>query len=427
MVSRRRYRFVPFLVLPLAAAGVDPSAPVILALAVIYFAALLAAEVSVRLGQPAVLGELLAGVALGNLGLLGFDGLEFIKTEPGVDVLARIGVLILLFEVGVESTVRQMLSVGTRSLAVALLGIGVPFALGWLVGMWLLPDAGPYVHAFVASTLTATSVGITARVLKDLNSSQSPEAKIILGAAVIDDVLGLVVLAVVTGVIAAANAGTTMGYGAMGMVVVKSVGFLVVVTGIGVWLAPRVVSRSAMLHTKGAALAVSLVMCFLTAYLAYRMGLAAIIGAFAAGLVLESAHYKPYTSRGDHSIEDLLHPLLQAFVPIFFVLMGMRTDLTAFANLGVLGLAAVLSIAAIVGKLVAGVGAGGGVNRWAIGIGMVPRGEVGLIFANIGLGLSIGGVAVVSPTVYSAIVVMVIVTTMATPPALKWAFARRSA
>lgn len=341
--------------------------------------------------------------------------------------MARIGVLILLFEVGVESTVRQMLSVGTRALAAALLGVVTPFALGWLVGWWWLPDAGPFVHAFIAATLTATSVGITARVLKDLGTSQSAEAKIIVGAAVIDDVLGLVVLAVVTGVIAAANTGTAMGYGAMGLVVVKSVGFLVAATVIGVWLAPRVVARSARLRTKGAALAVSLVLCFVTAYLAYQIGLAAIIGAFAAGLVLESAHYSPYTSRGDQSIEDLLHPLVQAFVPVFFVLMGMRTDLSSFADLGVLGLAGVLSVAAIIGKLSSGLGAGAAVNRWAVGIGMVPRGEVGLIFANIGLGLSIGGVAVISPTLYSAIVVMVIVTTMITPPALKWAFGRRPA
>ncbi len=421
---RLRHRLIPLALLPLMAAGPDPTAKVLLALAVIYVSALLAGELAVRLGQPAVLGELLAGVMLGNLPLVGVEVFRFIPDDAGVDLLARIGVLILLFEVGVESTVRQMLSVGARALIVALLGVATPFALGWAVGAMFLPMSGPYVHAFIGATLSATSVGITARVLKDLGRSKTPEARIILGAAVIDDVLGLVILAVVSGVIVAANAGTAMSYGAMGTIVGKSVGFLVAAVAIGVWFAPRLVAWSARLRTKGAALGVSLALCFITAFLAYQIGLAAIIGAFAAGLVLESGHYRAFTDRGDHSIEDLLHPLIQAFVPIFFVVMGMRTDLRAFADLGVLGLAAVLSGAALVSKLVSGFGAGAGVNRLAVGVGMVPRGEVGLIFANIGLGLTLGGAAVITPTLYSAIVVMVIVTTMATPPALKWAFGR---
>ena len=408
------------------AAGPDPSAKVLLALAVIYVAALAMGELAVRLGQPSVLGELLAGVVLGNLPLLGFDALRFIPDDPGVDLLARIGVLILLFEVGVESTVRQMLSVGARALLVAVIGVALPFLLGFGAGMWLLPASGPYVHAFIGATLSATSVGITARVLKDLGRSKTPEARVILGAAVIDDVLGLVILAVVSGVIVAANSGTAMSYGAMGAVIGKSVGFLLAAVVVGVWLAPRLIRWSANLRTKGAALGVSLALCFITAFVAFQIGLAAIIGAFAAGLVLESGHYRVYTDRGDHSIEDLLHPLIQAFVPIFFVVMGMRTDLRAFADGGVLGLAAVLAVVALVSKLAAGLGAGAGMNRLAVGVGMVPRGEVGLIFANIGLGLTIGGAAVITPTIYSAIVVMVIVTTMATPPALKWAFGRRA-
>ena len=423
---RLRLRLIPLAVLPLMGAGPDPSVKVLLALAVIYVAALLVGELAVRLGQPAVLGELLAGVVLGNLPLIGVAAFQFIPDDPGVDLLARIGVLILLFEVGVESTVRQMLSVGARALLVAVLGVAAPFALGWAVGVWFLPASGPYVHAFIGATLSATSVGITARVLKDLGKSKTPEARIILGAAVIDDVLGLVILAVVSGVIVAANAGTPMSYGSMGLIVGKSVGFLVAAVAIGVWFAPRLVAWSATLRTKGAALGVSLALCFMTAFLAYQIGLAAIIGAFAAGLVLESGHYRAFTDRGDHSIEDLLHPLIQAFVPVFFVVMGMRTDLRAFADLGVLGLAAALSVAAVMSKLASGWGAGGGVNRLAVGVGMVPRGEVGLIFANIGLGLTIGGAAVITPTLYSAIVVMVIVTTMVTPPALKWAFERRA-
>ena len=426
---RRPRSLLPLLAtLPLMAAGPDPSAKVVLAVAVIYVTALLAGELAVRVGQPAVLGELLGGVVIGNLTLVGFGGLEFIKSDAGVDLLARIGVLILLFEVGLESTVHQMMKVGSTAMLVAVLGVIAPFALGWGVGAWLLPAEGPYVHAFLGATLAATSVGITARVLKDIGQSQSAEARVILGAAVVDDVLGLVILAVVTGIIAAANAGTTMGYGSIGAIVGKSLGFLVGAIAIGYWLAPRLVHWSSHLRSRGASLAVSLSLCFVTAYAAYAAGLAPIIGAFAAGLVLESSHYHWFTDRGEHAIEDLLHPLLVALVPIFFVLMGMKTDLRAFAQPGVLGLATALSVAALVGKQACSLGVlTPGLNRLAIGLGMVPRGEVGLIFAGIGLGLTLAGQPVIGPTTYSAVVVMVIVTTMVTPPALKWSFGRAPA
>ncbi|MDX2057075.1 MAG: cation:proton antiporter [Gemmatimonadales bacterium] len=423
---RLRTRGIPLLILPLAAAGADPSAPVILALAVIYVVALAGGELAARLGQPAVLGELLAGVVVGNLPIVGVTVFEYIRTDPGIDLVARIGVLILLFDVGVESTVRQMLSVGVRSLLVAILGVVVPFGSGWLVAAWLMPEAGPFAHAFVGATLAATSVGITARVLKDVGQSQTAEARIILGAAVIDDVLGLVVLAVVTGVIAAADTGAVMGYGAMGVIFGKAFGFLLGAVLMGLAVSPRVVRWSAALRTKGAPLTVSLALCFITAYLSYLLGLAPIIGAFAAGLVLESADYQPFRQRGGQSIEDVLHNLIQTFVPVFFVLMGMNTDLRALADGGVMALALILTAVAVVGKVVAGVAAGGGVNRLAVGIGMVPRGEVGLIFANIGLGLTIGGAPIVTPTLYSAIVMMVIITTTITPPGLKWAFGRRN-
>ncbi len=418
-------RLALFLILPLAAAGPDPSAKVVLALAIIYAAALIFGELAVRLGQPAVLGELVAGVVLGNLHLIGIDSLSFMADEPGIDLLARLGVLLLLFEVGLESTVHQMLTVGLKAVAVAVIGVIAPFVVGWGVGAWLLPTESSYVHAFLGATLCATSVGITARVLKDLGRSQTREARIILGAAVVDDVLGIVILAVVTAVIAAADTGASVSYGAMGLIMAKSVGFLVGAILVGVWLAPRIIQWSAGLKAHAAGLAVSLAFCFLTAYLAYAIGLAAIIGAFAAGLVLESSHYRPFTARGGQPIEELLHPLIQMLVPVFFVLMGMRTDLQAFADGGVLLLALVLSVAAIGSKMICGVAAGRDTNRLAVGLGMVPRGEVGLIFANIGLGLVLAGRPLISETTYSAVVVMVILTTMATPPALKWSFGRR--
>jgi Kef-type K+ transport system membrane component KefB len=405
----------------------DPVAAVVLWLLVILLAAKLGGDLAVRVGQPAVLGELVIGVVLGNLALLGFQGLEPIKSDVFVDMLARLGVLILLFEVGLESTIRQMLAVGWSALAVAVLGVAVPFALGWGVGAWLLPDQGPYVHAFLGATLSATSVGITARVLKDLGRSQSAEARVILGGAVIDDVLGLVILAVVTGVIAAADRGGELAGTDIAATLAKAAGFLVGSLVIGVLLSRKLFWLASKLRARGALLATGLAFCFALSWLANAIGLAAIVGAFAAGLILEEVHYRDFVERGEHGLEELIQPISAFLVPIFFVTMGMRTDLRSFAQPGVLGLAAALTLAAILGKLACGLGVmDKGVDRLTVGIGMIPRGEVGLIFANIGLALSIGGERVVSNATFSAVVVMVIVTTMVTPPALKWSLGRMS-
>ncbi|MGH7645678.1 MAG: cation:proton antiporter, partial [Gemmatimonadales bacterium] len=204
-----------------AATPADGVAPVILALAVILAGAKLGGDLATRLGQPAVLGELVAGVLLGNAHLLGVPWFRAIASNATVDVLAQLGVLILLFQVGLESTVRDMMKVGLPALLVAVLGVVTPFALGWGVGAWLLPEHSPYAHAFLGATLTATSVGITARVLSDLGKSRSREARVILGAAVVDDVLGLVILAIVGGAIQAADLGQTIAVGSIVAVVLK--------------------------------------------------------------------------------------------------------------------------------------------------------------------------------------------------------------
>lgn len=406
----------------------DPSAPVVLALAVILVAAKLGGDLAVRLGQPAVLGELVVGIVLGNLDLAGFQGLSFVKTDASIDMLARIGVLILLFEVGLESTVGQMLKVGLSSFVVATVGVAVPFALGWCVGAWLLPEHSAYVHAFLGATLTATSVGITARVLKDLNKSQTPEARIILGAAVIDDVLGLVILAVVGGAIVAADRGVNLSYLEIGMVALKAAVFLVGALGLGLIVSPRLFRLASRLRSRGVLLGTALAFCFLLAYVANLIGLAPIVGAFAAGLILEDVHYRDFVDRGEPGLEDLIQPVAAFLVPVFFVQMGMRTDLRAFASPGVLGLAAALIAAAIVGKQACGLGViGKAADRISIGIGMIPRGEVGLIFANIGLSLHVGGERIVDAGTFSAAVIMVVVTTLVTPPALKWSLSRRGA
>jgi len=403
----------------------DPVGPVVLALAVILAAAKLAGHLATRLGQPAVLGELVAGVVLGNLDLAGIGWFSAIKTDTTVDILARLGVVILLFEVGLESTVRDMMRVGTVSLVVAILGVAAPFALGWIVGAWILPDRSVYVHVFLGATLTATSVGITARVLRDLGRSQSPEARVILGAAVIDDVLGLVILAVVSGTIAAADQGVALSYGDVGWVLFKAVVFLFGALALGVTLSPTIFGLASRLNGRGVLLATALVFCFGLAYLASIIGLAPIVGAYAAGLILEDVHYRDFVSRGERQLEELVHPISTLLVPVFFIVMGMRVDLTAFARVDVLGLAAVLTAAAIVGKQLCSLGTlGHPLDRLSIGIGMIPRGEVGLIFANIGLGLTIAGERIIDEATFSAVVMMVIVTTMVTPPALKWSLSR---
>jgi Kef-type K+ transport system membrane component KefB len=431
-VARRRWLIVAFVLVLSSAIGAqsqsaghdDPVSNVVLGLAVILIAAKLAGHLAVRIGQPAVLGELIAGVALGSTDLLGLQWFHAFETDASIGMLASLGVLILLFEVGLESTVRDMLKVGLPSLSVAILGVAAPFALGWGVSALLLPDRSVYLHAFIGAALTATSVGITARVLRDLGKSTSREARIILGAAVIDDVLGLVILAIVAGVIAAANGGGTMSYGMVGLILAKASAFLIGSLVLGVYLSPRVFRLASRLGGHGVLLTTALAFCFGMAYLASLIGLAPIIGAYAAGLILEDVHFEDFKNRGERHLEDLVQPISTFLVPIFFVVMGMRVDLTVFGQLNVLGLAAALTVAAILGKQLCSLGAGRNADSLSVGIGMVPRGEVGLIFANIGLGLTLNGSPLVDAAVFSAIVIMVIATTMVTPPALKWSLSR---
>jgi Kef-type K+ transport system membrane component KefB len=411
-----------------AAAHSDPIAAVALLLVVILLVAKLGGDLATRVGQPAVLGELIGGMLLGNLGLIGIHALEPLATDSSIDMLAQLGVLVLLFQVGLESTVSQMLKVGISSLIVATVGVVTPFALGWAVSAWLLPAASSYVHVFLGATLCATSVGITARVLQDLKASHTDEARIILGAAVIDDVLGLIVLAVVTAVINGANTGSPLSFLQVASIFAKAVGFLIGALVLGVYVSPRLFRLASLLKVRGALLAAGLSSCFFLSWVAGVIGLAPIVGAFAAGLILEDVHYQDFVDRGEHGLEELVAPISSFLVPVFFVLMGVRADLRTFASLEVVGLAAALTFAAIAGKQVCGFGAiERGLDRLTIGIGMIPRGEVGLIFANIGVGLVVAGERIVSPAVYSAIVVMVMVTTVLCPPTLKWSLARRAA
>jgi len=402
-----------------------PVVPVLLGIAIMLTVAKLGGEAMERIGQPAVLGELIAGVVLGNLALLGYGGFEFLASNTGIEILAQIGVIILLFEVGLESNVQEMLSVGASSLVVAILGVVAPFFLGWGVSAWFMPQEELLVHLFIGATLCATSVGITARVLTDLGKISARESKIILGAAVIDDILGLVILAVVTGIITAANTGGELASLDVLMIVVKAVLFLGAAILLGSWLSPRIFRLASRLRTRGMLLIVSLTFLFVLSWAADKIGLATIVGAFAAGLILDEVHYKDFLDRGDHTLEEAIHPIALFLVPIFFVLMGVRVDLSSFGKTQILGFAATLSIAAIIGKMICAAGVlEKGMDRLSVAVGMVPRGEVGLIFASIGAGLTLHGHRVINDEVFAATVIMVIVTTLITPPALKWTLAR---
>ncbi len=397
-------------------------------LALIIIAAKLGGELLGRMGQPPVLGELVMGVVLGNLNLVGFTLLDPLKTNSTVRLVGEIGAILLLFEVGVESDLVQLLAVGWSSLLVATLGVIAPMILGYIVSTQLLPGASWLSHLFVGGTLTATSVGITARVLKDLDKSGTKEARIILGAAVADDVMGLIVLAVVSGLVTA----TMSGSGATGInmteilwIVVKASIFLSLAVVVGRYWSSRVFHYAARLKVSGALLSLCICFCFAVATISQLVGLAPIVGAFAAGVVLEEVHYRPFTMRGERRVQELLYPINTLIVPVFFVLMGLRVDLRSFASPTVLGFAALITVAAILGKQVCGLGVlERGVDRLVIGVGMIPRGEVGLIFAGMGSTLILNGQPVLPPATFSALVLMIMLTTFITPSALKVVFDR---
>ncbi len=407
-----------------------PVLDILIGLIVILLAAKLGGDIFERFGQPAVLGELVIGMLIGNLNLLGITVFESLSHDITLEVLAELGVIILLFEVGLETTVGEMRKVGMASFLVAMVGVIFPFFLGWGVGYWFLPESSIYVHIFIGATLTATSVGITARVLKDIGKIKTKTAKIILGAAVIDDIMGLVILAVVAGIISAVNqgAGDSVGTMTIAWIIIKAILFIVGAVLVGVYLIPTYFNLALRLKGTGVLLSVSLLICFALAYVAGIFGLAPIVGAFAAGLILEEVHFTKFHERGDHSIHELIEPISIFLVPIFFVRMGMMVDITTFTQVEILGFAAVLTLVAIIGKQACSlVIRDVHVNKIAVGLGMIPRGEVGLIFAGIGAKLMLDGEPVISVSTYSAVVIMVMVTTLVTPPALKMVMLTRPA
>jgi len=391
-----------------------------------------------RFGQPAVLGELVAGVFLGNLYLGGIGAFELIKHNEIIKFLAEFGVVILLFQIGLESNIAKMRKVGMRAFLVALVGVLAPFILGtYIVGPWLMPDLAQNTYLFLGAALTATSVGITARVFKDFGKLQMPEAQIVLGAAVLDDVMGLIILAIITAIVTIGS----VSMGVITLIAAKAILFLVGSIVGGQLLAPYIGSFFSRIHSGfGMKLTVALAFGLIFAWIADRVGLAPIVGAFAAGLVLDPVHFRRFQDpaiikeikeclpeadasikgkincilehHSDRHIETLLEPIANIFVPIFFVFTGMEVKLLTFFDPKIILVALGITVLAFVGKLLAGAFAGK-VNKWIVGVGMIPRGEVGLIFASIGKSLG-----VVSDEVFSVIVVMVILTTLVTPMVL---------
>ncbi len=427
---------------PQPTSHVDPVTPVLLALIIILVAAKIGGELAERFHQPAVLGELIFGMIIGNIGVLFPESslmnffapfrAEHLTVEWAVvvDRIARIGIIVLLFQAGLESNIHEMKKVGVPSFIVATLGVIAPFILGFFASKYFFSAEPDTVHIFTGAVLCATSVGITARVMKDLDKMHTGEAKIILGAAVIDDVLGLIVLAVVVGMVSTGSFSFTD----ILVISLKAILFFVGAIYLGTKLFPVVGRWISHMKVDGMKLVTSLIFAFVLSWISGLIGLAPIVGAFAAGLVLEDTYFMENEEK-KRSLAELVKPIYHFLVPIFFVLMGIQVKLETFLRLDILGVGIAITAAAIIGKQICGLGVGKKYDRLTIGFGMIPRGEVGLIVAGMGKSMQMLWVhpdgthqmiSVISDAVFSAVVMMVVVTTLVTPPLLKYSFNRKS-
>ncbi|MEO1352696.1 MAG: cation:proton antiporter [Cyanobacteria bacterium J06635_15] len=412
-------------------------AGVLLTLVVVYLASKLGGELSKRFDLPPVLGELVGGVVvgisalhfivfpengsiaadsmimtvLGGLGNLDAEALTHIFQSQSevISVLAELGVIVLLFEIGLESDLRELTKVGYQAAVVAVVGVAAPFILG-TVGLVMLFNVPIIPAIFAGAALTATSIGITSKVLSELGHLKSTEGQIIVGAAVIDDVLGIIVLAVVASL---AKTGEVDLLNVVYLIISASA-FLIGAILLGKFFNQSFVAIADKLQTRGALVIPAITFALIMAFLANIIHLEAILGAFAAGLVLDETDKRK-------ELDQQIMPIADILVPIFFVTVGAKADLSVLnpaiaANREGLIIATFLIAVAIIGKVVTGWAVFGqaGVNRLAIGVGMIPRGEVGLVFAGIG---SASGV--LSKPLEAAIIVMVILTTFLAPPLLQ--------
>ena len=415
-------------------------AGVLLSLVIVYFASKLGGEICARIDLPPVLGELVGGVLVGvsafNLlvfpeaGSVASDSLviSFLQQTAGltpeatnhvfasqsevISLLSELGVIILLFEIGLESDLKELIRVGPQAAVVAVVGVVAPFVLG-TAGLVYLFGVPPIPSVFAGAALTATSIGITAKVLAELGQLSTEEGQIIIGAAVLDDILGIVVLAVVASLVKT------------GEIVISNVLILVVSAGafligsivIGRLISPFIVGLMNEMKTRGEVLLTSLVFALILAYIADVIQLEAILGAFAAGLILAETDKRK-------ELEEQIVPVADVLVPIFFVCVGAKTDVSVLnpavpSNREGLAIASFLIVVAMIGKVITGYTLVNNkeVNKLAIGVGMIPRGEVGLVFA--GVGAASGAL---SESTTAAIIVMVIVTTFVAPPLLRIVF-----
>jgi Kef-type K+ transport system membrane component KefB len=396
----------------------DPLAGTLMLLALLWLSAKVGGELAVRLRLPAVTGELAVGLALTALHRV-WPLFPDVAASPATELLGGLGVVVLMFAVGLESTVPEMMKVGVASLRVALIGVVMPMAAG-LAGAWLLlPKGSPFVlDLFIGACLCATSIGISAQVLREKGASDSLEGRIIVGAAVVDDVLGLLVLVAVSGMVGAASGG------ALGPELMKimglALGFLALALTLGRLATPRLFQLASRFRGEQVLLPLGLGFAFLLAWLGNLAGLASIVGAYAAGLILEPAHIVDLEHRERHTLEELIHPLVTVLSPLFFVLMGAKVDPTALFKPATLGFAAALALLGVVGKFMAGYGGGKGTRAAVVGWGMVPRGEVGLIFVAAGAQLHLNGTPLLSAEVQAGVIGALLLTTVAGPVGLGW-------
>jgi Kef-type K+ transport system membrane component KefB len=380
-----------------AAATVDHS-QILLALFVIFAAAKIMAEVFERLKQPAVVGEILAGVIIGP-SLLGW-----VRPSDLLSILAEIGVIFLLFTVGLETKPQSILRVGKRAVLVAVLGVVLPFVAGYFIAQaW----GGSFAEAmFIGAAMVATSVGITARVLGSMGLLDTETAKIILGAAVIDDILGLIILSLVSAV-----SQGSVSYAGLLKSAAAAILFTAFVALVGSKIMTGLAPSIERLRLSKPFFNLGLILCLGLSVASIYVGVAAIIGAFLAGMALAEA------TEDNHKMHRLTSGITEFLVPFFLVNIGMQLELSVFRDMSTVVLAIVITIAAVITKFVGcGLGAWGMTRREMaqIGVGMVPRGEVGIVVAQIGLGLG-----VIQGHFFASVLLMAVATTLIAPPLIK--------
>lgn len=432
---------------PLLATAESENAPIILSgvlltLVLIYLASKVGSEIAKRLDLPPVLGELVAGVIIGVSALRlvifpegGFAASDsfvmsvlqllnplspaavntiFAQQSEVISVIAELGVIVLLFEIGLESDIRQLKEVGIQAFVVAFIGVTAPFAAG-TIGLMYFFHVAAIPAIFAGAALTATSIGITSKVLAEIGQLKSKEGQIIVGAAVIDDVLGIIVLAVVASLAKTGEVDITNVF----ILLISAIAFLFGSILLGGFFNKSFVALVSKLKTRGSIVIPAFIFAYLMAFIGNAIHLEAILGAFAAGLVLDETDVR-------NELDELIKPVADLLVPVFFVTVGARADLSVLnpmipENRSGLLIAVFLLIIAIIGKVITGWVVFGipNINRLAIGIGMVPRGEVGLVFA--GIGTASGAI---DKPLEVAIIIMVILTTFLAPPFLRIAFGK---